>query len=145
MFDRRRSIQTAVQLLDVHGGQLRSLIGHPITSVWCAWNLDADTWFVDEAVILRFGAKSLEIVCWRLSDIMLSWDEIEISARPSWVADWGTETRLEWRPNPLLVARGCIGEHGGSQGSCRLHALQAARSSLSSSAIRRARTQTRFG
>jgi hypothetical protein len=74
MFDRDLSIDTVDGLLKVHGARLSALIGKTIDRAWVAWDVARDEWFADEAVILEAGVTALEIVCWRLSDIVLSWN-----------------------------------------------------------------------
>jgi hypothetical protein len=53
---------------------------------------------------------ALEIVCWKLSDIMLSVDEIDLAEAPRWVADWGPDFELSWRPTTVAELLPAIGQ-----------------------------------
>lgn len=97
MFDRDLSIDTVDALLDEHGPRLRELVGHTLETTWVAWDLARNEWFADEAVILAANGSYLEIVCWKLTDIVVSWGAIDRRQPPSWVAEWGPEFSLEWR------------------------------------------------
>jgi len=109
MFDSNLSIDTAEDLLKTHGSRLRSLIGRTIDATWVAWDVERDEWFPDEAVILDVGETSLEIVCWKLSDIVLSWNAIDKSQPPAWVSDWSIDFRLDWRRDAHPALQGALG------------------------------------
>lgn len=89
MFDRDLSLDTVDALLKAHGARLSTLLGKTIDRTWVAWDVARDEWFADEAVILEVDGTALEIVCWRLSDIVLSWNAIDRGEPPHWVAEWG--------------------------------------------------------
>jgi hypothetical protein len=108
MFDRDLSIDTADELLKAHGSRLRSLIGRTIDATWVAWDAEGDEWFPDEAVILDVGETSLEIVCWKLSDIVLSWNAIDKHQPPAWVGEWSRH--LAWRRDAHPVLQGALGK-----------------------------------
>jgi len=109
MFDRDLSMESVDRLLKRHGTRLSSLVGWTIDATWVAWDVDRDEWFADEAVILDVGDVSLEIVCWRLHDIVLSWSAIDRSQAPNWVAEWGPEFSLEWRRDAIGDLREAAG------------------------------------
>jgi len=109
MFDRELSLDTVDGLLAAYGTRLKALIGTTIDATWVAWDIARDEWFADEAVIIKVGEIRLEIVCWKLSEIVLSWNAIDFSQPPRWVADWGSEFSLEWRRDGIPALRGAIG------------------------------------
>jgi hypothetical protein len=109
MFDRNLSIESTAGVLQSHGARLRSLLGMAIDATCVAWDVERDEWFADEAVILDAGDSSLEIVCWKLSDIVLSWRAIDRAQPPSWVGDWGPEFKLEWRRDAIAALREACG------------------------------------
>jgi len=109
MFDRDLSIETVEGLLTSHGARLRSLVGKTIDATWVAWDLERDEWFVDEAVIVDAGESSLEIVCWKLSDIVLSWNAVDRAQPPHWVGEWGPEFKLVWRRDAIAALREVVG------------------------------------
>jgi hypothetical protein len=108
MFDRGLSVDTVEDLLKEHGARLRSLVGQTIAATWVAWDVGRDEWFADEAVIIEAGETSVEIVCWKLSEIVLSWNAIDRRHPPHWVAEWGTEFRLEWRRDAIAALRDAV-------------------------------------
>jgi hypothetical protein len=83
MFDRNLSLGTVDAVLTAHGARLKALTGKTIDATWIAWDVARDEWFADEAVIVEAGGVRLEIVCWKLSDVVLSWDAIDCSRPPS--------------------------------------------------------------
>jgi hypothetical protein len=109
MFDRDRSVDNVSELLRQHGSRLQALVGTQLTGVWAAWEDSRDEWFADEAVVIETGATNLEIVCWKLSDIMMSWDEIDLNLTPRWMADWGADLDLRWRRDALAIAEHVVG------------------------------------
>src|SRR5688572_17626045 len=109
MFDRQLPINTVNELLAAHGTRLRTLIGTTIDATWVGWDVARDEWFADEAVILKVGQTRLEIVCWKLDEIVLSWSGIDLGQPPRWVADWGSEFSLEWRRDGIAALQGVVG------------------------------------
>jgi hypothetical protein len=109
MFDRNLATDTVDGLLAAHRARLKGLIGATIDATWVAWNVGDDEWFADEAVIVEAGDVRLEIVCWKLSEIVLSWNAIDLSEPPRWVADWGRGFSLQWRRDATPVLRDAVG------------------------------------
>jgi hypothetical protein len=109
MFDRDRSVDNVSELVRQHGSRLQALVGTQITGVWAAWEGSRDEWFADEAVVIETRTTNLEIVCWKLSDIMMSWDEIDLHLKPRWVADWGPDLDLRWRRDALTTTEHVVG------------------------------------
>jgi len=109
MFDRDRSVDNVSELVRQHGSRLQALIGTQITGVWAAWEDSRDEWFADEAIVIETGTSNLEIVCWKLSDIMMSWDEIDLNLKPNWMADWGPDLHLRWRRDALASTKQVVG------------------------------------
>lgn len=108
MFDRARFINNLDDFVAAHGDALRSLRGRCIRKSWVAWDTADDEWLADEAVILDFGDRRLELVFFQFDQIAVTWNEIDLAARPAWVANWSLPG-LEWRPNalpPLVAAVG---------------------------------------
>ena len=95
------SIDRSDDFIETHGERLHSIIGSPISAIWLAWDLKDNEWWTDEAIIINLGKTQLEIFCWRLSDIIMTWDMIDITERPNTVADWPDEISIEWRKNPF--------------------------------------------
>jgi hypothetical protein len=110
VFSRNRSIDNVDDLVREHGARLRELVGARVESAWLAWDASRDEWFADEAVIVRTEITTLEIVCWRLSDIMLSWGEIDTTLPPRWVGDWGPEFDLVWRRDATATLQRAVGQ-----------------------------------
>jgi hypothetical protein len=103
-----RYVETTEELLRQHGEALRSCVGETIEETWVAWDTRDNCWFQDESVIVCIAGRSLEIVCWKLSEISLSWDAVDRKSAPAWVSDWqraasnssGRETRSVNLPPP---------------------------------------------
>jgi hypothetical protein len=110
MFDRNLSIDTVEGVREMHGSRLRSLVGQSIDAVWVAWEDLRDEWFASEAVIIQAGSTSLEVVCWGLSDILISWNAIDRSLPPATMADWGSEFKLRWRRDAIASVRTALGK-----------------------------------
>ncbi|MEM8931759.1 MAG: hypothetical protein AAGE94_11335 [Acidobacteriota bacterium] len=103
------SIDSTSRFLEAHGERLAAWRGRTLDATWVAWDLDENAFFADEAVILQIGGQQVQVVCWRLTDIALTWTTIDLDRPPAWVSDWGPEIRLEWRIDaldPLRKARG---------------------------------------
>ena len=92
-----------------HADALRPCIGQTIDAIWEAWDLSDDTWFADEAVILEIGGRQLEIVWWKIGEVSLSWNAIDLTQPPNWVADWG-DIPLQWRRNAMPEFQAIIGQ-----------------------------------
>jgi hypothetical protein len=110
MLDRGLFIDNVADVLEIHGSHLRALIGKTLETSWVAWDTERDTWFADEAVILRVDSINLEIVCWKLDEVALTWNSIDLSAKPRWLADWGDEFALKWRQDALPALRSAKGK-----------------------------------
>jgi len=107
MLDRDRFTNTPARLLAEHRSRLLSLVGSSLEATWVAWDTEDDTWFDDEAVILQIGGQRLEIVCFKMNEIALTWNEIDLDSPPASVSDWSFE--LSWRRNGHPVLREAVG------------------------------------
>lgn len=89
-------LHSVESVLSKHGDQLRGLIGRELTAVKVVWDLDDDSWFADEPVVLIFGDIQLEIVFWQLYELALNWNTIDMNQAPNWFGCYG-DMNLEWR------------------------------------------------
>ncbi len=110
MFDRNLSLDSSARLLEVHGPQLRALLGRTLDALWVAWDGSRDAWFSDEAVVLQVGETRVEVVCWRVGDIVLSWNAIDLARTPAWVTSWDRERKLCWRRDALGSVAAALGQ-----------------------------------
>ena len=108
MLDRALFLSSPEQFIERHGEQLRSLLGESLQTSWIAWDADEGEWWADEAVILRVGDRQLEIVCFQLDQLALTWGEISTDQAPMHVADWG-DANLLWRENGHEVFSNALG------------------------------------
>lgn len=69
-----------------------------------------NSWWTGEALVLRVENDNLEIVCSMEDEIALSWNAIDLLAKPDWVADWSEPLDLAWRRDALPVLRSAIGK-----------------------------------
>ena len=83
-------------VLSVHGEQLRSLPGRRLTDVRIVWDQEDDSWFADEPVVMVFDDVQLEIVFWKLNELSISWNAIDLEAKPNWFGSFG-DMDLQWR------------------------------------------------
>lgn len=97
MLDRGLLINSSEVLLQKHGEQLKSLLGKAITRTWSVWDTERDEWFADEAVILEVEGSRLELAFMYLESIALTWNQIDLSTNPKWIADWSDSFTMEWR------------------------------------------------
>ena len=102
--------QTPNALLTRHGQQLAACVGQVMSGAWLAWDRREDRWLPDEAVVFCIGDDCLAVNCWKLTDIALGWNCIDLRATPAWVATWGTDFDLVWRENPLPLLRDAAGQ-----------------------------------
>jgi hypothetical protein len=110
MFDRNLSLDSSARLLEVHGPRLRELLGRTLDALWVAWDGSRDAWFSDEAVVLQVGETRVEVVCWRVGDIVLSWNAIDLARTPAWVTSWDRERKLCWRRDALGSVTAALGQ-----------------------------------
>ena len=108
--DRSLSIGNSADLLAAHGQRLAGWRGQTLEAVWVAWDLDGDRFFAEEPVILQIGGQQIQIVCWRLTDIALTWVTLDLDRPPTYISDWAPEIRLEWRADALEPLRNARGE-----------------------------------
>lgn len=106
MLDRTAFVSSREALRDVHGARLASLVGAELTGTWVAWDASDETWLADEAVILGFADVQLEIVWWKFGEVAISWNQVDVNARPRWLSDWQPPFDLRWRQQarPELAA-----------------------------------------
>ncbi|MDJ0953667.1 MAG: hypothetical protein QNJ81_08305 [Acidimicrobiia bacterium] len=92
---------SGVALMDRHADRLALLKGRTLTSHWVVRDLGEGDWFEDTPVVLAFGDQRLEIACWQLDQMAVSWGEIDLSQSLDW---YDTDLHLEWQVNwqPLL-------------------------------------------
>lgn len=83
---------------------LRELIGSKLTDVWLAWHTDHDEWFSDEAVVFRFGQRQLEACHIQISQLLITWNTVDLEQPPSWLGCYG-EMPLVWQKDrhPSIV------------------------------------------
>jgi hypothetical protein len=101
---------TSEALLARHGWRLAECVGCVIDRTWVAWNRRDNEWLADEAVLLGIGGHVLAINCWKMNEIALGWDCIDVAATPAWVTDWGDDFDLEWRSNGLDPLTRALGQ-----------------------------------
>lgn len=114
MLDRGLLINSSEVLLQKHGEQLKSLLGKAITRTWSVWDTERDEWFADEAVILEVEGSRLELAFMYLESIALTWNQIDLSTNPKWIADWSDSFTMEWRsdtPDELKTVLGKTIKH----------------------------------
>lgn len=89
MLDRSLFLRSPKPFIDQHGERLRSLVGEHFEASWIAWDTATNEWWADEAIVLRIGGHQLEVVCFQLDQVALTWGEIDTAQPPRHVADWG--------------------------------------------------------
>lgn len=109
MLDRSSFLDRPQEVVRVHGPRLASLVGSKLDETWVAWDTSSDTWLADEAVILVFGEVRLEIVWYKFDQVAISWNRIDVGARPAWLAEWPRELELVWRRDALPALRAVLG------------------------------------
>lgn len=110
MLDRRLFVRNVEGLLKVHRCGLRGLCGKTLNATWLAWDEDTGTWLKDEAVIFSVGSDNLEIVFWKLDEVALTWNAIDVTTRPAWVTDWDRDRSLTWRRDALPALTNVVGK-----------------------------------
>lgn len=108
--DRSIFVASPDDLLRRQGDKLKVLKGQPLEASWLAWDLEEDGPFMDEAVVLEIGGQKLEIVCWKLGEVAVTWNRIPLNRRPSLVCEWGGDFQLEWRKNCYPALNAAIGK-----------------------------------
>jgi hypothetical protein len=112
-----------------HGSRLAALAGRRLTGFAVARFVEDGDWFADCPVILEFEGVRAEICHWKLDELSIGWDTIEVSepiAGWEWAEftpEWscgderlepfvGQELRdvvlLEWRPTDRDLAAGTV-------------------------------------
>jgi hypothetical protein len=112
-----------------HGPRLASLGGRSLTSVSLVRFIENDEWFADCPVVLDFDGVQVEICHWKLDEVSISWDTIDVTTAitgwewfeltPAWSDSderfkpfIGQELReaalLEWRPSGPDLADGTV-------------------------------------
>jgi hypothetical protein len=109
MLDRRSFVREPADLRAAHGARLTDLVGTRLDATWVAWDASDDSWFADEAVILRFGDTRLEILWWKFDEVAISWNQIDLTQRPCWIMEWQEPFDLTWRRNALHEMRAVVG------------------------------------
>jgi hypothetical protein len=110
MLDPRLFVSRVDDLLKTNGSRLQGLCGKTIRATWVAWDEERNDWLPDEAVILGVGSDTLEIVFWKMDEVALTWNSIDTSARPAWVANWDEGLALTWRKDALPALRSVVGK-----------------------------------
>lgn len=99
-------IDSSAELLASHADRLSSLRGLTLTRHWVVQDRGGGEWFTDTPIVLVFGDEHLEIACWKLDQLAITWGQIDL-ARP---LDWyGTELDLQWRADWLPVPNQALG------------------------------------
>ena len=91
-----RFLDSVESVVKAHGERLSNLAGRELTAGKVVWDVDDDSWFADEPVVLIFGDVQLEIVFWQLDGLALNWNTIEFDKAPNWFECYG-DLNLEWR------------------------------------------------
>lgn len=86
------------ELMKHHGDRLASLIGLPLTSHYAVQDRQRGDWFEDGPIALVFGDEQLEIACWKMSEVAVSWGQIDVTESIDW---YGTDLDLRWQANWL--------------------------------------------
>lgn len=74
--------------------ELLSLRGKTIVDSWLVWDLQHDKWFTDLPVVfLLDDQRRLEVSWMKFDELSLTWDTIDLDARPTGWVDWP----LAWR------------------------------------------------
>ena len=91
-----RFLDSVDEVLSAHGDGLRSLCGQRLSDARIVWDVDNQTWFADEPVVLTFDDAALEIVFGKTNELSLTWDSIDFSQPPNWFGCYA-DMNLEWR------------------------------------------------
>lgn len=112
-----------------HGARLASLGGRRLTGVSLVRFIENDEWFADCPVVLDFDGVQVQICHWKLDELSISWDTIDVAAAvtgwdwfeltPAW-SGWDERLEpfigqelceavlLEWRPSGPDLAEGTV-------------------------------------
>lgn len=74
----------AKEIMSKVGINLEDLIGKKILEVWIVWDETNDEWFEDCPVILNIEGTHLEICNWKIDELSLTFDTIDLSEQLNW-------------------------------------------------------------
>jgi hypothetical protein len=99
----RELIESPEEMQRKHGLALSGLVGRRLTAAWVVWDVEDDAWFSDAAVVLDFEGKRLELDCFGLASVSVTWDTLNLGTPPNW---YGAEDLiLEWRAGPIFFLK----------------------------------------
>jgi len=95
-------------LILCHGEALRALIGRRLSSSWVAWDVGKDARFVEAPVILDFEGWRLELDCYGVSTLSVTWNTLDVDVRPRFRSV--DEPALGWRRDSISDAASVVGK-----------------------------------